>query len=1025
MRREDFENPEILNYGAEKTKSYYIPFDNENNSLQNRKRCSAYYLLLNGDWKFNYYRRFADVPKDIGTVSSEEWDTLPVPSNWQMYDYDIPQYANIEYPIPVTPPYTPTDNPCGVYLKEFYLPDNWNNRDIFITFEGVNSFFYVYVNGIEIGFSQVPHCPSVFNITKYLKSGKNEIRVPVMKWSDGTYLEDQDFYRLSGIFRDVYLTARAKTRIDDFFIRADLTDNYTDGVLDIDFIFKEGKDFCKLKLLDAKGNIVFNDKITAESQTYKKELPNIIPWNAESPYLYTLVMHCGDEYIAQKIGFRRIEVAENCALLINGTAVKIKGVNRHDSHPLLGHVTPIADIRRDLEQMKRLNINAIRTSHYPNTPEFLNLCSEYGFYVIDEADLECHGFCNVYDGYHAFNPEHPSENPIWKKAYLNRAEKLFERDKNAACVIIWSMGNESDYGSNHIAMYNYFKERDNTRLIHYEGSNRHRLENHKILDQHAAEFDIISYMYPDIAFCEEEGKNKMHEKRPFFLCEYAHAMGVGPGGLKDYWDVFYKYPRCIGGCIWEWCDHSVVLEDENGNKAYGYGGDCGEIINHGNFCNDGLVRPDRSFSSGALEAKAAYNNIYVEEIDAAKGEFRIRNRFDFTNANKYRIKYEIEADGNIIFSDSLPVYSIKPHSSKKIIIDLSMVPSVCKHGVHITFRTLTTEDTLWEKAGYETGFTQFALPVKIVRSSLAPVKGKLHKPVENDEFLAISGVNFTYLFNKLYGSFDELKINGVDILADRTKFSVARAEIDNYRFMWNKWILHQSNISVFRHNEIRTIECRWKKSGDSIIIETKQILSCLALAPFVRYETTYTIHPNGVISVIVNGKCEYKYFLPRFGMDFVLRAGTENVEYYGKGPHENLIDMCHHVTTGHYKTTVDAEYVPYIKPQDFGNKTDVSWVCVTDILGRGLLVRSAEENKFEFAVSHYSTENIMDAEHTWDLDRKDKTYLRIDYKVSGAGSGSCGPELDDKFRLHGDEEFSYAFDLLPIILDNESPKDFV
>lgn len=1035
MQRKDFENPSVQRCGAERPKSWYTPFDFREDAVANKKRNSALRLLLNGDWKFKYYTRFEGVPDDIGNMPTEDWNTLPVPSNWQMHGYDVPQYANIEYPIPIAMPYTPADNPCGVYSLCFELPQTWNEKDIFITFDGVNSFFYLFVNGTEVGFSKVSHSQSVFDITKYLVPGKNEIKVPVVKWSDGTYLEDQDFYRLSGIFRDVYLTARDKTRLDDFFIRAGLANDYKDGLLEIDFEFKGSENAeCTLELLDADGKTVFNDTIRTKNQTYKKELADIIAWNAEKPYLYTLVMHCGGEYIARKVGFRTVEIAENCALLVYGVEIKIKGVNRHDSHPLLGHVTPIADIRHDLEQMKRLNINAIRTSHYPNTPEFLNLCDEYGFYVIDEADLECHGmvYYNEDYAYDAFNPIHPSENPEWRAAYLERAERLFERDKNATCVIIWSMGNESDYGSNHIAMHDYFKSKDNTRLLHYENQNRHRLHEHVIpesglpagaLPEHRPEFDIISYMYSEPWFCEEEGKNKMKEKRPFLLCEYAHAMGVGPGDLKEYWDVFYKYPRCIGGCIWEWCDHSVVLENEDGVKAYGYGGDCGEIVNHGNFCNDGLVRPDRSFSSGALEAKAVYNNVYVEEINAKNGEFRIRNRFDFTNANRYKITYIIEKDGKVIKEAELPQYSIKPHGSKRITVDISDIPRECRHGIYITFKTVTTEDTLWEKAGYETGFTQYEIPSAKVRNELAISKGVLKTAFETDELIKIEGIGFSYIFNKHYGRFDSLCVNGTEIIEEGTGFSVIRAEIDNYRTMWNKWQLSQSLVSVFRYDQIINTECVISSVDGNIVIITRQMLSSPARKPFVGYTAEYIIHPNGVISVKVDGKCDYKYFLPRFGMDFVLKGGTENIEYYGKGPHENLVDMCHHVTVNHYKTTVDAEYVPYIKPQDHGNKTDVSWVCATDGLGRGLLVRAADGQKFEFAVSHYSPQNLFDAKHTWDLVRDDRAYLRIDYKVSGTGSGSCGPMVDKKYVLRGDEEISYAFDILPLILDNETPDD--
>ena len=1020
MQKKDFENPLILSSGTEKTKSYFIPFSDEENAKLNKKPFSPYYMLLNGNWDFTYYERFIDVPKNIGEADTDDWDILPVPSNWQMYGFDKPQYANIEYPISFTPPFVPTDNPTGVYSRDFYLPESFDQKDIFIHFEGVNSFFYLFVNGKEIGFDKVAHSPSVFNITKYLKKGINNVRVAVLKWCDGTYLEDQDFYRLSGIFRDVYLTARDKVRIDDFFIKAGLENDYKDGTLDIDFSFI-GDAKGTLKLYDTCDKLVLEEKISGEK--FSAKIKDVTSWNAEKPYLYTIVFHVGNEHISKKIGFRTIEVANNCALLINGVAVKLKGVNRHDSHPVLGHVAPISDIKYDLEQMKRLNINTIRTSHYPNTPEFLNLCDEYGFYIIDEADLECHGTVFVFDGYHAYNEKQFSHNSEWKTAYLDRAEKLFERDKNAPSVIFWSMGNESDYGDNHVAMYHYFKEKDPTRLIHYENSNRHRLQDGKVLDSHAKEFDVISYMYPSVSQCVEEGKNSMKEHRPFFLCEYSHAMGVGPGDIKDYWDVFYKYPRCIGGCIWEWCDHTVVLEDEDGNKAYGYGGDCGEVINAGNFCNDGLVRPDRSFSSGALEAKAVYQYVYVEEIDAKKGEFRIYNRYDFTNANEYSISYEIEKDGDVLYKATLPKYSIQPHTSKKIVIDMSAVPEKCKHGCHITFRTTTTKDTLWEKAGFETGFTQFEIPVKEEKKPLAIAFGKLRAEFEDEEFLQIRGTNFVYLFNKAYGAFDVLSVGGADILADRTKFSVARSQIDNYRWLWNKWYLPQSYHYVFRYNENHNFECNWKQDGENIVIWAKQCVSCPSKKPFVNYEVTYTIEPNGLISVSVKGKADYEYMLPRFGMEFVLAEGSEFVEYYGKGPFENLSDMCHHVTCDHFKTTVDEEYVPYILPQDHGNHTKVKWVSVTDNLGRGIIVRAKESQNFEFAVSHYSPETMMDAKHTWDLEKEEQTYLRIDYKVSGTGSGSCGPAVKEEFRLNGDDEIAYDFEFLPVILDNVSPKD--
>ena len=1010
----DYENPSLLQIGREPERAYFIPYASVKTAVTRKKHLSPYYQLLNGNWDFTYYDRICDVPQDIAEQDTQDWDVLPVPSNWQMYGYDVPQYCNVEYPIPLDPPYVPAENPCGIYSREFCLPDSWDGRDVFVVLEGVNSCYYLYINGKKVGFSKVSHMPAEFLLTPHLKKGVNKITVQVIKWCDGTYLEDQDFYRLSGIFRDVYLLARSKRRVKDFFVKTDLTDHYTKGILTADLTFEGPQTDAQILLLDQDGNQIAKKAIKTTNQTLRFEIDRVNSWNAEHPYLYSFIIQTEEEVILDRIGFRKIEIAPNCALLINGVPVKIKGVNRHDTHPQLGHVTPVHALIEDLQEMKKLNINAIRTSHYPNTPEFLNLCDEYGFYVVDEADLECHGF--IYrtekQNYIPYDPQHPSQNPVWKAAHLDRVQRMVERDKNRACVIIWSMGNESDFGDNHIAMGEWVKQRDNTRLVHYERSSE---------DPENRVFDFCSYMYTDLKIVENEGKNKQKDTRPYFLCEYSHAMGLGPGDLYDYWELIYQYPRLIGGCIWEWADHSVVLEDEEGNKAFGYGGDCGEQIHANNFCNDGLVRPDRTPSCGALEAKAVYQYVRFEARSLEEGKIKITNLYDFSNLNEYDVLYSVELDGMIVKRGKLANTNLQPHHSKIVKLDYDL-PQSCRYGCHLNFSVVLKEDTLWEQAGYEVASCQLELPVPKADYFDPMTKGSVMVNYETEEYLQICGFDFIYLFNKVYGSFDVLSISGVDMLADRTKFSVSRAQIDNYRCMWQRWYTPQSNVNIHSIAQTKVYETSVEASEQEVIIHVKQSIAAPVFQPFVRFETQYTVKANGIIQVAVHGENTAQDFLPRFGMDFTLPSGTEFLEYYGKGPWENNIDLCHHVKTGHYKSTVDQEHVDYIRPQDNGNKTGVKWVCVTDQLGRGLLIRTKDQ--FEFKASHYSTQTLQEADHVWDLEKSEETYLRIDYKVSGVGSGSCGPLTIEKYQLC-EKEFSYSFEILPVILDNCGPEAYL
>ncbi|MBO5453301.1 MAG: DUF4981 domain-containing protein [Clostridia bacterium] len=1010
----DFENPKLTNINRYKEHAYFIPFADVSSALSGKKAFSPYYMLLNGEWDFKYFERYADIGEDINSIF--EWDAIPVPSNWQMYGYDVPQYTNVVYPIPMDPPYVPVDNPCGVYQRDFFVPESFDGRDVHIVFEGVDSFFYLYVNGKKVGMSKVPHVPAEFDITEYVKKGENTITVVVLKWCDGTYMEDQDYLRVSGIFRDVYLLARAKDRVEDFFVKAGLDNDYKDGTFEAEFKLT-GKPQATLSLLDPDGETVFVTEVKDDT-TVATIIESISPWSAETPTLYTLVIETKDEIIVQKIGFRTIETSEDGELLINGVSVKIKGVNRHDTHPELAHVTPIKHIKKDLTLMKQLNINTIRTSHYPNTSEFYALCDEIGFYVIDEADLETHGQCfheskYKYVPYREFNV---TQNADWTNAALDRLTRMFERDKNHASIIMWSMGNESDYGENHNIMYRWIKEHDDTRLAHYEGASREYLGNPAC--NHP--FDVESAMYPSFTDIKNDLK-KYNNNKPYILCEYVHAMGFGPGEMRDYWDLIYKTKRFIGGCIWEWCDHAVVLEDENGNRTYGYGGDSGEFYHDGNFCSDGLVFPDRTLSSGALETKYIYQ---YAKFDYENNKLKIKNLYDFTNLSEFDIIWKLEKDGVVIDKGFVANTTLKPHTTKVVTLDFN-IPENARLGCYLNISMVTKKATFAVPEGYEVAKAQFEL-VKGTGKIAVATLSKVGISKETDEFVYIKGADFNYVFNKYYASFDVLDKNGCDILTDRTEFSTKRPNIDNYRKLKSEWIIGDNAIINDRNfaSENRVREVKVSKADDKIVIDVKMVIATFGHDSVVSsMNVKYTVNSNGVIDVdVTDAVVNNSVPLPRFGMDFELED-FNNVEYFGMGPEENSIDMNALAQMGLYKSTVQDMHVKYVRPQDNGNHTNTKAVAVYDTLGRGILVSTTD--KFEFAVSKYSPEMIEQAKHDGELYETGRTYLRIDAKVMGTGTGSCGPAVHEKYRINPGDVLNYSFSFMPVILDNEEPFDLI
>lgn len=993
----EWQNPSLIQVNREPARAYYIPFASLNDALAHHKGLSPYYKLLNGMWKFSYYDTYIDAPSNFHDLyfDSTDWDSIPVPSNWQLHGYDKPHYTNVNYPFPMNPPYVPNENPAGLYIKAFTLPTNWKDKEVFINFEGVNACFYLWLNGTYIGYSQGSHLPAEFDLSKALVSGTNKLAIKVMKWCDGSYLEDQDFYRLSGIFRDVYLLARSPIHVRDIFAKPTLDETYTNGTLNVsvDFSAPNTADF-EASLFDSKGQLVAT-QIGSQSD-FSFEVKKVEKWTAETPSLYTLVVQYAEEYIPIQIGFRKLEVAPNGALLVNGNAVKLKGVNRHDSHPDLGHYTPIEHIVEDLMIMKRHNINTIRTSHYPNTPECLRLCNQYGFYVVDETDLETHGT------YTAIDCNMLTDDPTWEKAYVDRMVRMVERDKNHPCIIMWSLGNESFMGDNHVAMSTWAKGRDDSRLIHYEGTVR-RMVDGKL---HSC-VDVYSRMYASLEDCEKAALDQ-EDRRPFFQCEYSHAMGVGPGDLKDYWDLFYANPKLIGGCVWEWCDHSVRQTDENGKDFFVYGGYFGEFPHDGNFCVDGLVTPDRVPHTGLKDYKQVIQPVQIAAKDLTSGIITLTNRYDFLDLSNLELQWTLTKDGAAFETGTVSDLAIDPHTTADI--TLGYTHSHMQDGdFYLNLSFVQKTATPWAARGYEVAFAQFELAV--APSIEIPVTDTL-EVIQEACHIFLIGENFKYSFNTFYGSFESLQTNGVECLAARPEVSIWRAPTDNDRNIQQQWrdqMMHHTSTHVY---QVALTE----EAPQYVKLQVNYALGGPSVRPLLEGVTTYTIWANGEIEVTMDAHVRDNLnVLPRFGLELHMPQGNENVSFFGMGPHENYIDLCQSAYMGRFDTTVDALYEPYIKPQECGNHTHVKWAVIHNLSGVGILFKGSPE--FNFSAHHYTAHDLSETPMAHLLKRRKETIVHIDYRQTGIGSNSCGPNLASQYAFN-EKEVHFNFSMKPIWIEN-------
>ncbi|ASN04204.1 glycoside hydrolase family 2 TIM barrel-domain containing protein [Virgibacillus necropolis] len=1008
---QDWQSVNLLHRNREKCRSYFIPFSDETKALTYERGNSERFKLLNGIWKFQYAETPQEAPADFykNEFDVSGWDDIEVPHHWQLQGYDKPHYTNVNYPFPVDPPHVPTENPTASYQRDFYISDEWAGEQVYLRFEGVDNCFHVWVNGHEVGFSKGSRMASEFNISSYLHSGKNTLAVRVYKWSDSTYLEDQDMWWLSGIFRDVYLLSRPSSHIRDVFIRTDLDKGYEDATLKVDIDIENTVDGLNVeyKLVDAQNELVVDESL---EENFHFQVPVKSPnkWSAEDPYLYHLVISLKDKHdrvletIAQKVGFRSVELRDG-VVLINGVAIKFKGVNRHDSHPDYGRAVPLEHMIKDIELMKQGNVNAVRSAHYPNDPRFYDLCDEYGLYVIDEADVETHGFETI------GNINQLSDDPKWEAAYLDRMERMVERDKNHPSIVMWSLGNESGNGVNHAAMAKWARAKDPTRLIHYEGESRELfLGGKRKLDPSVS--DVHTTMYTGIAEMEEVGQYTELSK-PHLLCEYAHAMGNGPGALKEYWDTFYKYRRLQGGFVWEWADHGIRRQNVEGEEYFAYGGDFGDQPNDYNFVIDGLVMPDRTPSPGYYEHKKVIEPVKVDEVDLEAGKVEITNRYDFSSLDHLALSWNIEADGKVIQSGVLTLDGIGARVTKSFTIPYNLPKPLARADYRLNLQFTLASATAWAPVGHELAWAQFMLPQN-AKSTNEVQKLDTVTIDEVDSFLYVHGVNFEITFHKILGNVHSWKCEGLELLQTGPKLQFWRAMIDNDHRSESEWKNHGVH---WLQQRIDQVDFQLAKDKTSVSIKVVQRIAPPMLSWGINVVLTYTIYGNGDILVDVNGKPtgNTPRTLPRIGLEMTVPQTLDQVSWYGRGPGESYADSKQANRFGIYKKSVDQLLTNYVYPQENGNRTDVNWVTFANGQGMGMFISGTPA--FNFSAHYYSIGDFDKAKHTHELTKKDEIYVHLDHQQHGLGTASCGPDVLPEYELTT-QEFTFNFRLTPFSL---------
>ena len=1003
---------EDLNVMHDKTmpaRTYYIPASVRMNDLVEHRERSDRFQLLNGEWKFQYYNSIYDVTESFYEKGYDVsgFDQVTVPGVWQMDGYDTHQYTNIRYPFPFDPPYVPQNIPCGAYVHNFEYHREKKASKAFLNFEGVDSCFYVWVNGAYAGYSQVPHATSEFDVTDLLNEGENTLAVLVLKWCDGSYLEDQDKFRMSGIFRDVYLLKRPETTIRDYYITTDVEKDSV--VVKLDMHFVEPVE-TKVTIEDKYGAVVARGE-TAENGVLELTVLNPVLWNAENPYLYQVILTMPDEVIVDRIGFRTIEIKDK-VVYFNGEKIKFRGVNRHDSDPETGFVIDVRQIKKDLMLMKQHNFNAIRSSHYPNAPYFYQMCDEYGFMVIDEADIEAHGPFMLYrkedtdqNRFHHWN-EKIADDPAWEKAIVDRVQLMVQRDKNRPSIVMWSMGNESAYGCNFEKALAWTKKFDPDRITQYESA---RYRNYDITYDYD-NLDLYSRMYPSLQ--EIEDYLKKDGSKPFLLVEYCHSMGNGPGDFEDYFQMIHKDDRMCGGFVWEWCDHAIAHGTaENGKTRYYYGGDHGETIHDGNFCMDGLVYPDRTPHTGLLEYKNVYRPVRIVSYDQENGQMVLHNYMDFDDLKDYvDVFYEMTQDGLTVEKGKLANVVASPHSDAEVELKLQ-VPNTGKIYLKLIYR-LKKEMPLLEQ-GYELGFDEMKLANEDDRNRQAVKWLEQEKVIgtiavkENDKQIVLQAKDFTYVLDKRTGLFEDMQFAGRSYMNHPMELNIWRAPTDNDMYIKQEWKKAHYDAAYTRAYRIEVLQ---NKHG--VLIMEHLAVVADTVQKILDVEMTWKINEDGKIEAVIEAVKDKEFpDLPRFGIRMFLNKKMDQITYFGMGPQESYRDKHQASCHGLFRSKVAQMHEDYIRPQENGSHYDCDYVELTN--GQ-CGIAAVSKNPFSFNASVYTQEELERVSHNYELKESDSTVFCMDYAMNGIGSNSCGPDVMDKYRFD-EEAFQFQFELIPFV----------
>ena len=1004
-----YEDLSVLHENTMPARAYFIPASKRMDNLVEHREESDRMQLLNGTWKFQYFNSIYDVQEPFfeKDYDTENFDEIQVPSVWQMAGYDTHQYTNIRYPFPFDPPYVPQDISCGTYAHTFVYHKDENAPKAFLNFEGVDSCFYVWINGSYVGYSQVSHMTSEFDITNLLRDGENSIAVLVMKWCDGSYLEDQDKFRMSGIFRDVYILKRPKQAISDYHIKTRIEDMLAKVEIEMKFYSPLN---VKISIEDRNGAVVALGSI-AEEGTAVLEIASPELWNTENPYLYKLILETENEVIVDHIALRKIEIKDQ-VIYLNGQKIKFRGVNRHDSDPVTGFTISPEQITTDLTLMKQHNFNAIRSSHYPNAPFFYEMCDKYGFMVIDEADIEAHGPFMIYrkedTDYNRFKRwnEKIADDPVWEEAIVDRVKLMVERDKNRFCIVMWSMGNESAYGCNFEKALEWTKNFDPDRITQYESA---RYRNYDETYDYS-NLDVYSRMYPALSeiqeYLDKDGS------KPFLLVEYCHSMGNGPGDFEDYFQMIQDNDKMCGGFVWEWCDHAIAHGTaENGKTIYAYGGDHGEEIHDGNFCMDGLVYPDRTVHTGLLEYKNVYRPARVISYDKESGELMLHNYMDFDDLKDYvKISYELTQDGLVISKGKLPEVSVAPHSEGKINLKIN-VPENGKCYLKLIYH-LKKELPLLDE-DHILGFDEIEVSKDDAKCKLAEkwlqktaVDSELQVN-ENDTQIHIKGREFAYTIDKRTALFTEMKFAGREYLNHPMELNIWRAPTDNDMYIKSEWKKAHYDKAYTRAYTTEVVQGKHGvkiTSHASVVAETVQKILDVMI--------TWKIEVAGKIDADIEVTKDDEFpDLPRFGVRMFLDKKLSAARYFGMGPQESYCDKHQASSHGLYQANVDDLHEDYIRPQENGSHYDCEYVELNN--SRYGIVVSAE-NAFSFNASYYTQEELEKKTHNYELTESDSLVFCVDYALNGIGSNSCGPVVLEQYRFD-DVLFRFQFTLIPYV----------